>query len=85
MFAGFAATCVVSPIDVVKTRIMNARSSGGEGTSAFRVVADLARSQGVRGFFRGFVPSLIRVGGFNVVFFLVVEQTRGLIQGMRKG
>eukprot|EP00499_Haloplacidia_sp_CaronLabIsolate_P015345 CAMPEP_0196783722 /NCGR_PEP_ID=MMETSP1104-20130614/14764_1 /TAXON_ID=33652 /ORGANISM="Cafeteria sp., Strain Caron Lab Isolate" /LENGTH=51 /DNA_ID=CAMNT_0042153985 /DNA_START=23 /DNA_END=175 /DNA_ORIENTATION=- len=51
---------------------MNARSAGKEGTSAFRVIADLARTQGVRGFFRGFVPSLIRVGSFNVVFFLVM-------------
>lgn len=47
--AGFMATLVASPIDVVKTRVMN----GSEATSFIQCAKDLALKEGFFGFYKG--------------------------------
>lgn len=47
--AGFMATLVASPIDVVKTRVMN----GAEGSSVIRCAKELALKDGFFGFYKG--------------------------------
>lgn len=71
--AGIIATTLTQPLDVLKTRAMNA--SPGEFPTLLSLVTNTARS-GVCGFFRGYVPSFIRLGPHTVVMFVFLEQLR---------
>jgi len=68
--AGFMATLVASPIDVVKTRVMN----GAEGLSFIQCAKELAMRDGFFGFYRGFTPSFMRMGTWNICMFVTFEQ-----------
>jgi len=71
--AASVATILTQPVDVLKTRMMNAKP--GE----FKGVADCflytART-GPTSFFRGLVPSFIRMTPHTICLFLFVEQLR---------
>lgn len=54
--AGFVATTVCSPFDVIKTRIMNSKESRG----FVEVVKYAVKNEGWGFAFRGFIPSFIR-------------------------
>lgn len=69
--AGFVATTVCSPVDVIKTRIMSAEG-GKEGV--IRLLTKWWRTEGGRWVFRGWVPSFIRLGPHTVFTFLFLEQ-----------
>lgn len=83
--AGFVATtmylsliyCInlrCSPIDVCKTRIMNAttRTKGG----AVSILKDAVKTEGVKFMFRGWTPSFVRLCPQTVVTFIVLEQQK---------
>ena len=58
--AGFAATCIGSPADVVGTRIMTDRSATRIGLGHY--VAKMLREEGVRSLYKGFLPNFARIG-----------------------
>ncbi|TGO40610.1 hypothetical protein BHYA_0034g00290 [Botrytis hyacinthi] len=60
LMAGFVATTVCSPVDVIKTRIMSSHESKGLA----RLLTDVYKVEGVGWMFRGWVPSFIRLGEF---------------------
>ncbi|XP_033930408.1 mitochondrial uncoupling protein 3-like isoform X2 [Melopsittacus undulatus] len=70
--AGFCATVVASPVDVVKTRYMNAQP--GQYRGALSCLLELLVQDGLAGFYKGFVPSFLRLGCWNVVMFVSYEQ-----------
>jgi dicarboxylate transporter 10 len=70
--AGFVATTICSPVDVIKTRIMSASESKGLA----KLLADTYRNEGPGWMFRGWVPSFIRLGPHTIATFLFLEQHR---------
>nr|WJG69184.1 mitochondrial uncoupling protein [Acanthamoeba castellanii str. Neff] len=82
--AGFVATASSSPIDVVKTRVMNQPSDANGRGLYYRSSLDCARklvaAEGVRGFYRGFLPNWIRLGPWNIIMFLTYEQLRRVVE-----
>ncbi|KAI9893892.1 MAG: Mitochondrial dicarboxylate transporter [Vezdaea aestivalis] len=68
--AGFVATTICSPVDVIKTRIM----SNKEAKTLPRLLADIYASEGISWTFRGWVPSFIRLGPHTIFTFLFLEQ-----------
>lgn len=68
--AGFVATTICSPVDVIKTRIM----SSHEQKSIVKLLSDIYRAEGVGWMFRGWVPSFIRLGPHTIATFLFLEQ-----------
>lgn len=70
--AGFVATTICSPVDVIKTRIMSAEGRGGAGV--LRLLGSWYRAEGVKWLFKGWVPSFVRLGPHTVVTFLFLEQ-----------
>lgn len=71
--AGTAATLISQPLDVFKTRIMNAKP--GEFSSLGDLVA-YTRKTGFKGFYKGFVPAWIRLGPQTIITFMLFEQLR---------
>ncbi|XP_009327315.1 PREDICTED: mitochondrial uncoupling protein 3, partial [Pygoscelis adeliae] len=66
------ATMVASPVDVVKTRYMNA--GPGQYRNVLSCLIALLMQDGLAGFYKGFVPSFLRLGSWNVVMFISYEQ-----------
>lgn len=73
LIAGGIATTLTQPLDVLKTRAMNAQP--GEYKSQWEIVRHVAK-MGPLGFFKGFVPAFVRVGPHTVLTFLLLEQLR---------
>ncbi|XP_072118895.1 dicarboxylate carrier UCP2-like isoform X1 [Mobula birostris] len=72
--AGFCTTIVASPVDVVKTRYMN--STPGQYSSAINCSFTMLRKEGLTAFYKGFMPSFLRLGSWNVVMFVSYEQLK---------
>jgi solute carrier family 25 (mitochondrial dicarboxylate transporter), member 10 len=77
--AGFVATTICSPVDVIKTRIMSASESQGLA----KLLADVYRVEGVGWMFRGWVPSFIRLGPHTIATMIFLEQHRKLYRRLR--
>lgn len=71
--AGAIATTLTQPLDVLKTRAMNAKP--GEFKSTWDIVKHTAKL-GPLGFFKGYVPAFVRLGPHTVLTFLILEQLR---------
>ncbi|XP_073335587.1 dicarboxylate carrier UCP2-like [Pagrus major] len=72
--AGFCTTIVASPVDVVKTRFMN--SGSGQYSSAINCALTMLRHEGPTAFYKGFMPSFLRLGSWNIVMFVTYEQIK---------
>ncbi|XP_032214837.1 mitochondrial uncoupling protein 3 [Mustela erminea] len=72
--AGFCATVVASPVDVVKTRYMN--SPPGRYRSPLDCMLKMVAREGPMAFYKGFTPSFLRLGTWNVVMFVTYEQLK---------
>ncbi|GAA6107612.1 mitochondrial uncoupling protein 2-like [Tachysurus ichikawai] len=72
--AGFCTTIVASPVDVVKTRFMN--STTGQYSSAINCAFTMLTKEGPTAFYKGFMPSFLRLGSWNIVMFVSYEQIK---------
>ncbi|KAL2780926.1 mitochondrial brown fat uncoupling protein 1 [Daubentonia madagascariensis] len=74
LIAGFCTTVLSSPVDVVKTRFVN--SPPGQYTSVPNCAVTMFTKEGPTAFFKGFVPSFLRLGSWNVIMFVCFEQLK---------
>ena len=72
LLAGFVATTICSPVDVIKTRVMSATEREG----LRKLLVNTYRNEGAGWMFRGWVPSFIRLGPHTIATFLFLEQHR---------
>ncbi|KAI9823842.1 MAG: hypothetical protein M1819_001122 [Sarea resinae] len=77
--AGFVATTVCSPADVIKTRVM----SSAENKSLVRILTDIFRAEGLSWMFRGWVPSFVRLGPHTIATFLFLEQHKKIYRHLK--
>lgn len=73
--AGFTACIFGSPVDVLKTRIMNAAPGqyGGPLDCVYQTM-----KEGPAAFYKGFGPNVGRLSAFNCCLFLTLEQVKKL-------
>uniref|UniRef100_T1PDR2 Mitochondrial carrier protein n=1 Tax=Musca domestica TaxID=7370 RepID=T1PDR2_MUSDO len=71
--AGAIATTLTQPLDVLKTRSMNAKP--GEFKGLWDIVKFTARL-GPMGFFKGYIPAFVRLGPHTIITFVFLEQLR---------
>lgn len=72
--AGFVATTVCSPVDVIKTRIM----SGSRKKSISEILVTATQKEGYLWMFRGWVPSFMRLGPHTIFTMIFFEQHKKL-------
>ena len=83
--AGMAGALAIYPIDLVKTRLQNQRSSGAYAGQAmysgpwdcFKYVY---RLEGIRGLYRGLLPQLVGVGPEKALKLVVNDTIRDLVR-----
>jgi hypothetical protein len=75
--SGLVTTTATSPVDVIKTRVMNA--THGEYTGPLDCLLKLLRTEGPRALFRGWVPNYLRLGPHFIISLPLYEQLRSLL------
>uniref|UniRef100_A0A0E0N8D1 Uncoupling protein n=1 Tax=Oryza rufipogon TaxID=4529 RepID=A0A0E0N8D1_ORYRU len=70
--AGFFAVCIGSPVDVVKSRMMG----DAMYKSTLDCFAKTLKNDGLPAFYKGFIANFCRIGSWNVIMFLTLEQVR---------
>jgi dicarboxylate transporter 10 len=71
--AGAIATTLTQPLDVLKTRTMNAKP--GEFKGMWDIILYTAKL-GPLGFFKGYVPAFVRLAPQTILTFVFLEQLR---------
>ncbi|CAL1298413.1 unnamed protein product [Larinioides sclopetarius] len=71
--AGAIATTMTQPLDVLKTRTMNAKP--GEYRNLWHCITVTAKL-GPLGFFKGYVPAFVRLAPHTILTFVFFEQLR---------
>ncbi|EME49243.1 hypothetical protein DOTSEDRAFT_68120 [Dothistroma septosporum NZE10] len=79
LMAGFVATTVCSPVDVIKTRVMGAHTKEG----IVSVVTKITANEGLIWMFKGWVPSFIRLGPHTIATFLFLEQHKKIYRKVK--
>ncbi|ODQ64658.1 mitochondrial carrier [Nadsonia fulvescens var. elongata DSM 6958] len=76
LLAGLVATTICSPVDVIKTRIMNDKKAHAGSSSSFSVVSHAIKNEGFGFAFKGWIPSFVRLGPHTIITFVVLEQLK---------
>lgn len=80
LMAGFLCTVASSPLDVIKSRVMNqpvdAHGRGVRYSSTLDCLRKSVQAEGTLSLWKGFWPNFARLGPHCVVTFLVIEQLR---------
>ncbi|KAJ2159371.1 Mitochondrial dicarboxylate transporter [Coemansia sp. RSA 552] len=77
--AGLVATTMCSPADVIKSRVMaSLKHPGALGKipHVWQAAAHIYRTEGMRAFFKGWVPSYVRLCPQLVITFVIYERLR---------
>lgn len=78
MLSGLSAEIVSgwvwTPMEVTKSRLQK----GNEGTSGIKLLKKIARTEGVRGIWRGYTVSLAVYGPYTALYWPVYEQTKSV-------
>ncbi|KAL4503410.1 hypothetical protein ABPG72_001016 [Tetrahymena utriculariae] len=78
--AGFVAAVVGSPVDVLKTRIMNSSSgSGKQFNGVLDCIVKTYQEDGIRAFYKGFNANAQRIVTWNICMFVTLQQIRAFI------
>ncbi|XP_071960467.1 mitochondrial substrate carrier family protein ucpB-like isoform X2 [Antedon mediterranea] len=83
MIAGFMVAVTSSPVDVIKTRIMNQKIDGiCKDQIMYKHTLDclwkILRSEGIFGLYKGFIPNWLRLGPHTIISFYLFEQFRSM-------
>lgn len=82
--AGFVATTVCSPVDVIKTRVMSASPTESRGHGIAGLLREIIRKEGFAWAFRGWVPSFIRLGPHTIATFVFLEEHKKLYRFLKE-
>jgi len=74
--SGFFASLVSTPADVVKTRMMGQHATAPLYTSSLDCLIKSVRAEGVMALYKGFLPTWMRLGPWQLVFWVSYEQLR---------
>ncbi|CAH0701214.1 unnamed protein product [Spodoptera exigua] len=73
LLAGGVATTMTQPVDVLKTRAMNAKP--GEFRGILHLITSTAK-EGPLAFFKGYIPAFVRLAPHTILTFVFLEQLR---------
>ena len=84
LMAGFVATTICSPVDVIKTRVMRASPAESQGHGIMGLLREVFRKEGFSWMFRGWTPSFIRLGPHTIATFIFLEQHKKIYRALKQ-
>ncbi|XP_075055832.1 kidney mitochondrial carrier protein 1 isoform X1 [Mixophyes fleayi] len=77
---GLAGALASNPVDVVRTRMMNQRSisDGSSYKGTLDCLLQTWKNEGFSALYKGFWPNWLRLGPWNIIFFITYEQLKKL-------
>jgi solute carrier family 25 citrate transporter 1 len=73
-----------APIDTIKTRIQRS-SASGSGWERFKIVStEIYTKEGMRAFYKGLTPRVLRVAPGQAVTFMVYEKVKSWLELFQK-
>ena len=78
-FAGLVSAVFSTPIDVVRTRLMNQAGTAHEDSGVVDALINIPRKEGVAALYKGFWPLFMRKVLWTVSFFLTYEQIKAAV------
>jgi len=83
--AGSGVTAVIfgSPVDVLKTRMMNA--APGLYANPIDCAVKTLQKEGIMAFYKGFGPNCLRLVSWTTIMFLTLEQLKLRFMGISGG
>ncbi|XP_022820936.1 mitochondrial uncoupling protein Bmcp [Spodoptera litura] len=84
LLASLGSAVASTPLDVIRTRLMNQRKLKGQAPKPneriYKGTVDCflqtVRNEGFMALYKGFVPTWLRMGPWNIIFFLTYEQLK---------
>ncbi|KAJ2944424.1 hypothetical protein O0L34_g3759 [Tuta absoluta] len=84
LLASLGSAVASTPLDVIRTRLMNQRKIKGQivksSEKIYKGTVDCflqtVRSEGLLALYKGFVPTWLRMGPWNIIFFITYEQLK---------
>jgi solute carrier family 25 protein 14/30 len=76
--AGVVMATATSPVDIIKTRLMNQPVDAKLYTGFVDCLAKIRRNEGLAGFYKGFTAQWMRMGPFTIIQLMVWERLRKL-------
>lgn len=79
--SGIASTFLNVPFQVIRTSMMvNETTQSQKHISMFQMIEKIYRQEGIFGFYRGLLPSLIRLPLGNSFYFSTLEKTKKILK-----
>ncbi|XP_067109032.1 kidney mitochondrial carrier protein 1-like isoform X1 [Osmerus mordax] len=75
VMCGLAGALASNPVDVVRTRMMN-QKGGALYQGTLDCIVQTWRSEGFMALYKGFFPNWLRLGPWNIIFFITYEQLK---------
>mmetsp|Transcript_52625 Transcript_52625/g.128593 ORF Transcript_52625/g.128593 Transcript_52625/m.128593 type:complete len:309 (+) Transcript_52625:289-1215(+) len=82
MFAGVMVAATTSPVDMIRTRIMNQPRGVKQYNGMVDCFQKVVRAEGIMVLYKGFTPQWMRFGPFTIIQFMAWEKMRAMY-GMR--
>jgi hypothetical protein len=82
LMSGLIASCVSTPFDVIKTRIINQPTNSNMYKGPIDCVMQTVKSEGAFALYKGFVPTYLRLAPWQMIFFVTAEQFSMAICGV---
>lgn len=77
--SGYALWMTIYPVDVVKSKLQTDSLTKPSYRGSLSVVKDVFKKSGIKGFYKGFVPTILRAAPANGATFAAFEVTMRLI------
>jgi len=78
--SGVASTFLNVPFQVIRTSMMvNESSNKTQQINMLQMMYKIYKTEGIKGFYRGFLPSLIRLPLGNAFYFSTLEKTKEIL------
>ena len=77
--SGLTSTVFNVPFQVIRTCMMVQNTSSGKTPTMIKTIKTIYSKEGLKGFYRGFFPSLIRLPLGNAFYFGTLEKTKNIL------
>ncbi|KAG7192541.1 Mitochondrial carrier protein ymc2 [Scheffersomyces spartinae] len=77
--SGYTLWIAIYPVDVIKSKLQTDSLTLPKYKSSLDVIKDITKSSGIKGFYRGFIPTILRAAPANGATFAAFEITMRLI------